>query len=261
MAKEFAKRNAVVVLWDNNERANLETLNELKSSGHPKVYAYRVDVTDEKAVRSTASRVKDEIGDVGVVVMAAAPTFKPRSIMETNYSDDIEKHFKIGYLSQLWLIQEFLMPMIARNKGHFVQISSASAFIDLPLISSYASFKLAQNKLLETMREELAVNGISGIKTTISYLSVLKGGLADGFYDSYSFNENFQITGEYAAEKTVKAVAYDSEYVFIPFIIRFYSFLKYFVSPRFMGDVVLLKSKTNPNYLKLRRFMGDSKQD
>lgn len=117
LAKEFAKRKATIVLWDINEAGNLATQEELKELGYTKVHAYKVDVTNEKDIKSVAYRVRNEVGEVDVVAMAAAPTFKPRSILETNYVEDVEKHFKISYLAQLWLIQEFLKPMIERNRG------------------------------------------------------------------------------------------------------------------------------------------------
>lgn len=158
-------------------------------------------------------------------------------------------------MAQLWLIQEFLRPMIETNKGHFVQISSASAFADIPMISSYASIKLAQTKLLETTREELVANGINGVKTTIAFLAILKGGLADGFYDSYKFDKNILIKGEDAAREIVRAVAYNKEYFFMPKELRYFSLMKFLLSPRLFGDFVLLKANMNPNYLRLRKFV------
>ena len=58
--------------------------------------------------------------------------------METTYEDDIKKHFDISYMSQLWTIQAFLPDMLKINNGHFVTISSTSAILDVPLISTYA---------------------------------------------------------------------------------------------------------------------------
>jgi all-trans-retinol dehydrogenase (NAD+) len=132
------------VLWDINEEMNKSTHDELKANGYTQVHPFRVDLTNEEQLKETAKRVREQIGNVSICVMAAAPQFKPKSIMDTNYAQDIEAHFKISYLSQLCLIQQFLRPMIERNHGHFVTISSSSALFDLPLISSYASIKSSQ---------------------------------------------------------------------------------------------------------------------
>jgi NADP-dependent 3-hydroxy acid dehydrogenase YdfG len=58
--------------------------------------------------------------------------------MDTNYDEDIKKQFLVNYLSQLWTIQAFLPDMIKSNNGHLVTISSITAILDFPLISSYA---------------------------------------------------------------------------------------------------------------------------
>lgn len=130
--------------------------------------------------------------------MAAAPNFSPKSIMDTNYTDDIAKHFKLSYLSQLWLIQEFLKPMINKSNGHIVTISSSTALVDIPLLSSYASFKLAQTKLIESLREELNYNEISDVKTTIVYLAILDGGLINGLSDVYDIPKALRLSGKYS---------------------------------------------------------------
>jgi all-trans-retinol dehydrogenase (NAD+) len=132
------------VLWDINEEMNKATHDELKANGYTQVHPFKVDLSNEKQLKEAAKRVREQIGNVSICVMAAAPRFQPRSILDTNYAQDIEAHFKIGYLSQLWLIQQFLRSMIEQNHGHFVTISSSSALVDLPLVSSYASIKTSQ---------------------------------------------------------------------------------------------------------------------
>lgn len=123
------------------------------------------------------------------------------------------------------------------------------------MISSYASFKLAQTKLLETMREELAANGIKGIKATIAFLAILRGGLADGFYDSYKFDQNILITGEDAARGIVRAAALEREYFFMPWESRYFMSIKFLLSPRLFGDFALVKTHINQSYLKLKRMV------
>ena len=123
------------------------------------------------------------------------------------------------------------------------------------MISSYASFKLAQTKLVETMREELAANGVKGIKTTIAFLAILRGGLADGFFDSYKFDRNKLITGEDAAREIVKAAALDKEYFFMPWESRYFMSIKFLLSPRLFGDFALVKTHINKSYLKLKRLI------
>ena len=184
--------------------------------------------------------------------MAAAPSFSPKSILDTTYNEDISKHFKISYLSQLWLIQEFLKPMIGKSCGHFVTISSSTALLDIPLLSSYASFKLAQTKLMESLREELIYNSINDVKTTIVYLAILDGGLVDGFYGAFDFPQNLTLSGKYAAEKIVSGVLKNKCLIFLPQSQRYYSIIKDLVSPRLLGFFVSQHLKVNSKFMKLK---------
>ncbi|CAF0718668.1 unnamed protein product [Brachionus calyciflorus] len=142
--------------------------------------------------------------------------------------------------------------MINKNHGHFVTISSNSALIDLPLISSYASFKVAQVKLLETLREELAANGIDGIKTTIVYPSILTGGIANGFEDSYEMTKDVMVTGVQAAKSITHGILKNKDVIYIPKIHRLFSLIKFIFSGRLLGKFVQTKAKINPKFLKLK---------
>ena len=182
MSLEFAKRGAILVLWDISDDGLKQTSDTLKSYGFNRFHLFTLDISNEQQLKNTARQVKERVGDVSIVIMGAATRFRPKSIMELN-KEDIENQFMVSYMSQLWMIQEFLRNMIDRNHGHLVTVSSSTSFLECSLITAYCSFKLAQVKLLETVREELLANNIQGIQTTIAYLGLLKGGMANDFSD------------------------------------------------------------------------------
>ena len=250
---EFGKRNAILVLLDINEEANKKTQQKLKENGFVRTHVYTVDLTSHEALQATARQIKNDVGLVSMVIMAAAPTFKPKSILDTNYIEDIDAHFKISYLSQLWTIQEFLKSMIINGGGHFVTISSTSALADIPLISSYASMKLAQTKLMETLRAELYFNGVKNVKTSIVYLAVLTGGIANGFQDSFEFDTSIQITAEQAANAIANGVLRNRENIYLPKWPTFLMLpLKHLLTPRISDFITYLKVRMNTKYLRLK---------
>lgn len=252
LAIEFVKKQATVVLWDVNEAKLDELRNELKSMGYFKVHTYRVDLTDRNQLRNASNLVKEEVGNVGMIVMAAAPSFKPRSIMDADNKDELDKHFMISYMSPLWIMQEFLPIMIAAKNGHIVCVSSGTALVDMPMVSCYASFKLAQTKLVESVREELIANGIRCVKTTIVYLPMLKGGLVDEFRSILNIQPDWTMDGLEAAQKIINGVLKNKQYLFLPGAQRFYTTLKFLFSPRLLGDLVLHKVRFSPESLRLR---------
>ena len=179
---EFAKRGAILVLLDISDEGLKKTSERLKSLGFNRIHTFQVDITNEQQIKTVSKNIKDKIGDVSMVVMNAAGRFEPKSIFELEYKD-MEKQFQTSYVAQLWLIQEFLRNMIEKNHGHIATVSSSTAFLECSLVTAYSSFKLAQVKLLESVREELLLNNIQDVKTTICYLGLLKGGMANDFSD------------------------------------------------------------------------------
>uniref|UniRef100_A0A1I7SJM0 Dehydrogenase/reductase (SDR family) member 9 n=1 Tax=Bursaphelenchus xylophilus TaxID=6326 RepID=A0A1I7SJM0_BURXY len=63
----FGQLGAVIVLWDINETGNTETLRLLTGMG-VKARAYTVDLADKEQIYSTAEKVKNELGDVYLVM-------------------------------------------------------------------------------------------------------------------------------------------------------------------------------------------------
>jgi all-trans-retinol dehydrogenase (NAD+) len=255
LALELAKRNALLVLWDCNEEENNITNELLKSKGYRRARLYTLDITDHEELKETANKVKSQIGDPSMIIMAAAPTVVPKSILDTTTDADISIHYKISYLSQLWLIQEFLTPMINKQSGHFVTISSSTALVDIPFLSSYASFKLAQTKLIESLREELNYNNVQTVKTTIVYLAILDGGLVNGLTESFEFPKSLTLTGKYAAEQIVSGILRNKCLIFLPYSQRFYSIIKDLVSPRLLAFFVAKQLTVNPKLIKLNRSL------
>ncbi len=115
MALEFAKRNAVVVLWDINESGNRETMRMIKAfDGN--VHAYKVDITVAEEVYETAESVKREVGDVSVLVNnAGVVTGKslmdcPDDIIRRTMDVNVTSHFWVSVLTEVELSVFYTRP-------------------------------------------------------------------------------------------------------------------------------------------------------
>ena len=64
----MARRNALLVLWDSNEVENNKTNELLKSFGYKRARLFTVDVSNEENLRSTSKKIKEQIGDVSMIV-------------------------------------------------------------------------------------------------------------------------------------------------------------------------------------------------
>ncbi|XP_033645031.1 short-chain dehydrogenase/reductase family 16C member 6-like [Asterias rubens] len=180
MAVEFAKRNAVVVLWDINEPGNRETMRMIKAfDGN--VLAYKVDVTNAEEVYETANEVKQEVGDVTVLVNNAGVVTGKRLM---NCSDDmIRKTMDVNVTSHFWTLKSFLPAMKAKNKGHIITIASLAGQFPATYMVDYCASKFGAVGLHSSLRMELQVEGYDGI----GMLLVCPGPVSTGMFKGAKF--------------------------------------------------------------------------
>ena len=95
-AIKFGELGARLVLWDVNEKLNVETLEILKKNGVD-AKAYTVDISDRKAIYDTAEQVKREVGDVDILFNNAG-IVSGKKIFENN-DDLMEKTVAVNTTS------------------------------------------------------------------------------------------------------------------------------------------------------------------
>ena len=90
------------MLWDIKETKLRDTCSELKSQLH-KVYCYVVDVSSKEKVYEAAKQVREEVGDITVLVNNAGIA-QCKIIMEFK-DEEIQLITNVNYLSQFWVCQ------------------------------------------------------------------------------------------------------------------------------------------------------------
>ena len=99
MAIEFAKRNALLVLWDINEAENNQTNELLKATGYRRARLFTIDITNEEQLKQTSQKVKTQIGDVSLIVTTATKNthnhmfmlISPRHKNDKNFDGNFKK--------------------------------------------------------------------------------------------------------------------------------------------------------------------------
>ncbi len=89
-----------MVLWDINESKLLETCSELTSQNY-EAFSYVVDCSKKDEVYRAAEKVKEEVGNVSILVNNAG-TMAGKSILEFD-DEDIEKTIGINILAHFWV--------------------------------------------------------------------------------------------------------------------------------------------------------------
>jgi len=174
-ALQYAALGAKVICWDINETNNMQTVKEIKAAGGQAV-AYTVNVMSRNEINETAEKIKKEFGFIGIVVNNAG-IMPCHPLLETT-EDEIRNMFEINVIAHFWIIQAFLPPMLERNQGHFVALSSCAGLFGLRNLVPYCGTKFAVRGIMQSLAEELrSMNPDNRIKLTTIYPYMVDTGL------------------------------------------------------------------------------------
>ncbi|XP_029663820.1 short-chain dehydrogenase/reductase family 16C member 6-like [Formica exsecta] len=169
LAIQYALLGAIVVCIDVNQQSNEKVANEIKEIKKTSVYTYQCDVSNRKQVFEVAKKIKQEIGDVTVLINNAG--IMPCHKFLDYISDQITRVFDINVLAHIWMLEAFLPSMIEKNHGHIVALSSLAGLAGVPYLVPYSATKFAVKGLMETLEQELRTSsqGKSLIKFSTIY--------------------------------------------------------------------------------------------
>lgn len=175
-AKILMHEKCVVTIWDINEQELNRARIDLESLGG-KIFTHICDVTDKKRVYELAEQAKKEMGGTDILINNAG--FVKGGELIDLPDEVLEKTIQVNLISMLYTIRAVLPEMYDRNSGHIVNISSASGFLGVAGLSTYAATKWAVLGFTESMRYEAWNNGKYGVRWT----SIHPGYLAKGMFE------------------------------------------------------------------------------
>ncbi|XP_050310619.1 short-chain dehydrogenase/reductase family 16C member 6-like [Anthonomus grandis grandis] len=152
LAIKYAKEGATVVCWNRTEELNNKTVEEIKQLGYPNVYGYKVDVSNRENVMQTAQQVREQVGDVTILINNAG--IMPHHSFLDHTEQEIRKIVDTNLMGHFWTIQAFLPAMKKNNKGHIVALSSMAGRLGLMNLVPYSASKFAIRGLMEGLQEE-----------------------------------------------------------------------------------------------------------
>ena len=175
--KRLLKKEAKVVLWDFQPDDLNTAVQSLKNEGHD-VFSQVCDVTNKEQVYDNAEVIKKEIGDIDILINNAGTVYT--GYMLDRSDAELENMINVNFTSMIYTIRAFMPAMLEKNKGHIVNISSASSLIGAPKLAIYAATKWAVMGLTESLRMEAIKMGKKGVKFSSVHPNFLKKGLFEG---------------------------------------------------------------------------------
>ena len=100
IAFKLAQCGATLVLWDINDEKVRGVCDELKALGG-EAFAYRVDCSKREEIYAAADRVREEVGNVSILVNnAGVYSFKLFSDTEEG---DFERTINVNFMAHYWV--------------------------------------------------------------------------------------------------------------------------------------------------------------
>ena len=156
-ALAFARRGAVLVAIA-RRRDRLESLaGKIREEGG-RALVLSCDVSRQKDVARTASKIQDELGCPDVVVNNAGFA-KFGTVLDMDVSE-MEAQMSTNYFGMIHVTKAFLPEMVRRRSGHIVNVASLAASFGLPGAAPYCASKSAMLGFSEGLRHELVGTGV-----------------------------------------------------------------------------------------------------
>ena len=232
-AMALEKGAAQLVIWDINTESINATVALHSKLG--KVTGYRVDVSDNAAVEKAYAQVREDCGDVDILIQCAGIVTSNRTF-ENNTVSEINRTIAINTVAPMYVAHAMLGDMIARNHGHICNIASAAGMISNPKMSIYAASKWAVIGWSDSVRIELQRSGSDVSMTTVApyYINT-------GMFNGVSSRIFPILDPVKTSQKIIRAIEKDRSFAGIPFGFHFIRFWQGVLPVRFFdwlfGDV------------------------
>jgi 3-dehydrosphinganine reductase len=161
LAESFAREGANVVLFSRSEeklKAAAAALEKAKKNPSQKIGWYKLDVSNEAAVKKTLAEAVREYGVPDVFCNNAGKALP--NYFEQIPSSQMEEIMRVNFFSQ-WYTLSAILPQMKAKGGYVVNTSSMSGFMGLFGYADYTASKFAIIGLTEVLRSEYLKHNIS----------------------------------------------------------------------------------------------------
>jgi len=120
--------------------------------------AYACDVTDPKAIKDAFAQVREDLGDVDVLLYnAGSGKF---GTFDDVPDDEFEKGWQINVRGLLQSTREVVGPMREKGSGAIIVTGATASLRGKPFTAAFASAKAAQRSLAQSFARQLGPEGI-----------------------------------------------------------------------------------------------------
>ena len=159
-AHKFAEAGATTIICGRDAAKLEEACQQARDKGYSFI-AYPADIADLADCDRFVKQLIADHGGVDFLINNAGRSI--RRAIESSYDrfHDYERTMQLNYFGCLRVTMGFLPGMVARKKGHVVNISSIGVLTNAPRFSAYVASKAALDAWTRCASSEFADQGIS----------------------------------------------------------------------------------------------------
>jgi short-subunit dehydrogenase len=226
LAKQYARRNAKLILAARSRESLIQAGNECQALGCNNVEICPTDVTKPEDCKRLIDFVISKFGSLDLLVLSAGISAYTlfENIQDISIFDQLMQTNFYGYLYCTY----YALPYLKRAKGQVLVISSVSGEIGLPFRTAYCASKFAITGFFEALRSELDKYEVAitivcppSVKTNLRNNSIIK---IEGAED----NEHRMEVVDCVA-KILEASDRRARKIFFPFKLYFAAYLRPFL--------------------------------
>jgi NAD(P)-dependent dehydrogenase (short-subunit alcohol dehydrogenase family) len=162
-ACRFAEAGAITIICGRGEDKLASAVQEIKAYAgqDARVFSYPVDIADEQSCGEFIKILEAQHGGVDFLINNAGRSI--RRAIEASYDrfHDFERTMQLNYFGSLRVTMGLLPGMVAKKKGHVVNLSSISVLVNAPRFSAYVASKAALDAWTRCAASEFADQGIT----------------------------------------------------------------------------------------------------
>lgn len=212
------KGATALVIWDIDQESIESVVRELgqksKAQGRAgRVYGMRVDVSNQAMVADRYEQTKREVGEIDILINSAGIITSNKTFDQCT-PDEINRTMMVNALAPMYVAQQVLPDMVARDSGHICNIGSAGGMISNPRMSIYAASKWATIGWSDSVRIELRE-----MRSRVRVTTIAPYYITTGMFDGVRSKIFPLLRPENVASRILRAIERDTAFkMFMPWI-------------------------------------------
>jgi NAD(P)-dependent dehydrogenase (short-subunit alcohol dehydrogenase family) len=162
-AVKFAQAGAITIICARDEAKLAEAKKEIAAAAgkEAQVFTYSADIANEESCKQLVQTLHEQHGGVDYLINNAGRSI--RRAIEASYDrfHDFERTMQLNYFGSLRITMGLLPGMVAKKRGHVVNISSISVLVNAPRFSAYVASKAALDAWTACAASEFQDQGIT----------------------------------------------------------------------------------------------------